>query len=116
MSMVSSLLRLAGLCDRELLSARIRLRPFDPDDDAFEFGSGGGRRLAFVVVNVIKVDLDSSSAFPSYSFCDRRATYLALSHASVTSSSTLFRLHIPSDAGSLQLGQTLFESSHERMH
>jgi hypothetical protein len=51
-------------------------------------------------------------------FSDKRVGVadLALSHASVISSNALLRLTPPSVAGSLQLGQALFESSQDRIH
>ena len=45
-----------------------------------------------------------------------RSADLALSQASVISSSARLRLTPPSVAGSLQLGQALFESSQDRIH
>ena len=54
-----------------------------------------------------------SSLFPC---TEVEVTDLAPSHDSVISSRARFLLHIPSDAGSLQLGHTLFESSHDRIH
>jgi hypothetical protein len=72
-------------------------------------GSGGGRRFALAVVNVINVGL-------RVSFARTEPAYLELSQASVISSSALLRLIARSEAGSLQLGQTLLASNHDRIH
>jgi hypothetical protein len=85
----------------------------ESDELVLNAGSGGGRRLAFVVVNVIRIGLHISCL---YHELECKLADLVPSQASVISSNALLRLAPPSVAGSLQLGQTLFESSHDRIH